>query len=508
MKILYFILLAALLSSRIFSQDCELGQVRYEKTPCNAEKEFYVFLNFEHVNNSDCFTVKRSGQDYGSFSYDHLPIKIGPIIGDCETNYEFEIRDCIFEHCVTELSIGKVCCEQEECKLGEIKFEKSRCSVDSLMNIKFNFEHQNTSDSFRVIGNGQDFGTFSYTKLPINIGPLKADCDTTYKFLFQDKNHPDCARELTFEHLCCDSCDISDLKLERSDCNAENQFYVFLNFKYTGTSECFLVNSNGHQFGEFKYTQLPVILGPFKGDCTTNYSFRVLDCKDEHCNAEIELGKVCCEPPPDCKISDLKIERTDCNEKKEFYIYLKFNHKGTSDCFRVKGNGHNYGEFKYSQLPIKLGPFKGDCKTEYEFVVIDCKNERCGAEINLGKVCCEQSGECKISDLKIEHTDCNEEKEFYIYLNFNHQGTSECFRVKGNGHNYGEFRYSQLPIKLGPFKGDCTTEYEFVVIDCLNEHCGAEINLGKVCCEQSGECKISDLKIKRTDCNEEKEFYI
>ncbi|MDQ3140861.1 MAG: hypothetical protein M3Q56_01285, partial [Bacteroidota bacterium] len=209
---------------------------------------------------------------------------------------------------------------------------------------------------------------------------------------------------------------------------------------------------------------------------------------------------VCCEQSGECKISDLKIKRTDCNEEKEFYIYLKFNHKGTSDCFRVKGNGHNYGEFKYSQLPVKLGPFKGDCTTEYEFVVIDCKNEHCGAEINLGKVCCEQSGECKISDLKIERTDCNEEKEFYIYLKFNHKGTSDCFRVKGNGQNYGEFKYSQLPVKLGPFKGDCKTAYEFVVIDCKNERCLEDIQLGKVCCEHRANCEITELKATPLHC--------
>ena len=126
----------------------------------------------------------------------------------------------------------------------------------------------------------------------------------------------------------------------------------------------------------------------FKGDCTTNYEFVVIDCANEHCNASINVGKVCCDTKPDCKISEMRFEKSTCDSNKNFYVYLNFDYKGNSECFRVKGNGNSYGEYKYANLPIKLGPFKGDCTTIYEFVVIDCANEHCNNSINVGKVCC------------------------------------------------------------------------------------------------------------------------
>ncbi|HRG32946.1 MAG TPA: T9SS type A sorting domain-containing protein, partial [Saprospiraceae bacterium] len=155
---------------------------------------------------------------------------------------------------------------------------------------------------------------------------------------------------------------------------------------------------------------------------------------------------------------------------------------------------------------IKIGPLKGDCTTNYSFAVIDCKNERCGREFNIGKVCCEAQGNCEIGEIKWERSDCKE-GQFYLFFKFPYANTSECFRLKGNGHDYGTFPYTPQPIKIGPFKGDCATNYSFAFIDCKNERCAREVNVGKVCCETQGNCEIGEIKYEKTQCKEG-EFYI
>jgi hypothetical protein len=492
--------------------DCKISELQFEKTTCDADKNFYVFLKFKYQGNSECFRVKGNDHTYGEFKYTDLPIKLGPFKGDCTTNYEFVVIDCANEHCNASINVGKVCCDiKPDCKISEMRFEKSKCDSNKNFYVYLNFDYKGNSECFRVKGNGNSYGEYKYANLPIKLGPFKGDCTTNYEFVVIDCANEHCNNSINVGKVCCDTkpdCKISELQFEKTTCDADKNFYVFLKFKYQGNSECFRVKGNGHTYGEFKYANLPIKLGPFKGDCTTNYEFVVIDCANEHCNASINVGKVCCDTKPDCKISELQFEKTTCDADKNFYVFLKFKYQGNGECFRVKGNGHTYGEFKYTSLPIKLGPFKGDCTTNYEFVVIDCANEHCNASINVGKVCCDTKPDCKISELQFEKTTCDADKNFYVFLKFKYQGNSECFRVKGNGHTYGEFKYTSLPIKLGPFKGDCTTNYEFVVIDCANEHCNASINVGKVCCDTKQDCKISEMRFDKSVCDSNKNFYV
>ncbi len=497
--------------------DCKLSDLKIEKTPCDENKEFYVYLNFNHKNTSDCFTVSGNDHNYGTFNYGNLPIKIGPLKGDCTTKYFFVIRDCKNENCAIDGTLGTVCCETQggDCKLSDLKIEKSACNENKEFYVTLNFNHNNTSDCFTVRGNDHNYGTFNYNDLPITIGPLKGDCTTKYFFVIRDCKNENCAIDGTLGTVCCETqggdCKLSDLKIEKSTCNENKEFYVTLNFNHHNTSDCFTVSGNDHNYGTFNYNELPIKIGPLKGDCTTKYFFVIRDCKNENCAIDGTLGTVCCETQGgDCKLSDLKLEKTACNENKEFYVYLNFKGQNTSDCFTVSGNDHNYGTFNYGNLPIKIGPLKGDCTTKYFFVVRDCHNERCAIEGTLGTVCCEtQGGDCMISDLVATRSDCNENGEFFVKLKFNYKNNSECFVVTLNGRPISKHPYSNLPIEIGPFKGDCTTEYIFSVYDCNNEHCAAKYYLGKVCCEQGGkDCKLSEMRIEKTSCNAEKQFYV
>ncbi|MEP7197236.1 MAG: hypothetical protein ABI851_12010, partial [Saprospiraceae bacterium] len=496
--------------------DCKLSDLSFEKTPCNENKEFYVYIKFNHENTSDCFTVTGNGQNYGNFNYANLPIKIGPLKGNCETNYEFVIRDCKNEKCSIEGVLGKVCCETGgtgDCNITDLVATRSDCKEGQFY-VTLSFNHKNGSECFVVKQNDNTISKFLYSSIPVTVGPFKGDCKTEYTFTVYDCNNERCVAKTVLGKVCCETqgggdCKLSDLKIEKSACTAEKTFYVTLNFNHQNTSECFTVSGNGQNYGNFNYANLPIKIGPLKGNCETNYEFVIRDCKNEQCAIDGNLGKVCCETQTgDCNITDLVATRTDCKEG-QFFVKLSFNHKNGSECFVVKQNDNILGKFLYSTIPVLVGPFKGDCKTEYNFLVYDCNNERCQARVVLGKVCCEtQGGDCKLSELKIEKSACNADKTFTVTINFNHNNTTECFMVQGNGINYGTFKYSQLPIKIGPLKGNCETNYEFAIRDCENEKCNLFGNLGKVCCESQELCELSQLEAVKGDCNDAGNFII
>ena len=370
----------------------------------------------------------------------------------------------------------------EECMLSELELKQSDCTQGGEFYVTINFSYQNTSECFRVKGNGHSYGEFPYTSLPVKLGPFKGDCKTEYEFVVIDCQNEQCNISKSLGTVCCPAkgdCMLSELQLKKSDCTAEKEFYMTLNFNYKNTSDSFKVQGNGVKYGTYSYKTLPVKIGPLKGNCETSYEFVIFDAQNERCRLDSVYGKVCCEAQGDCEIGEIKWEKTDCKEG-QFYLLFKFPYANTSECFRIKGNGQDYGSFPYTPQPIKIGPFKGDCTTNYSFAFIDCKNEQCAREVNVGKVCCEAQGNCEIGEIKWEKTACKE-GQFYLVMNFAYKNTSDCFKVKGNGQDYGTFTYAQLPIKIGPLKGDCTTNYSFAVIDCKNERCGREFNVGKVC---------------------------
>jgi len=295
-------------------------------------------------------------------------------------------------------------------------------------------------------------------------------------------------------------CKLSELKIKPLACDSNDYFKAELDFKHEGPGDCFRIKGNGHDYGEFKYSLLPIALDSFKGDCKSSYEFVIQDCHFQDCKIVGELAKVCCDSV-ECSIKDLQVEKTACNDDQKFFVFFKFNHQGSGDCFRIRGNGHDYGEFKYSQLPVKIGPLTGDCTTNYEFVIIDCHKEDCRLEYNLGKVCCE-SNACKLSDLKIEKSDCNDLQKVDLFFNFKYSNTSDSFTLRGNGVQYGTFSYNKLPIKLENIVADCHKEYEFVITDQKKENCKLVIEFGKICCEKdSVECKIYDIEAVVLDCN-------
>ncbi|MCE7926745.1 MAG: T9SS C-terminal target domain-containing protein [Haliscomenobacteraceae bacterium CHB4] len=92
--------------------------------------------------------------------------------------------------------------------------------------------------------------------------------------------------------------------------------------------------------------------------------------------------------------------------------------------------------------------------------------------------------------------------QYYVILDFEHNGTTNQFTVKGNGVNYGTFPYDSVPLTLGPFTaGAIPTIKEFVVTDAVYQDCQDDVTVQIPACPQSAVCDIYDLTVDVGDCN-------
>ena len=152
-----------------------------------------------------------------------------------------------------------------------------------------------------------------------------------------------------------------------------------------------------------------------------------------------------------CSINELRVEATECNVSGEFFVFINFNHISTSDQFKVLGNGKNYGTFKYDSIPVKIGPLKADCHTNYEFVVQDFENTNCSAFKNFGTKCC--NDECSLKFYDVTASDCVDGK-YTLKFNLHHVAPDNGFDLYNNGVHYGYYQYNQLPLTLKEFPSD------------------------------------------------------
>ncbi|HRI61710.1 MAG TPA: hypothetical protein PK228_18350, partial [Saprospiraceae bacterium] len=65
-----------------------------------ASCQYYVILDFEHSGTTNQYTVKGNGVNYGTFSYDSVPVKLGPFTAGVMPGVkEFVVFDAVYQDC-------------------------------------------------------------------------------------------------------------------------------------------------------------------------------------------------------------------------------------------------------------------------------------------------------------------------------------------------------------------------------------------------------------------------
>jgi len=377
---------------------------------------------------------------------------------------------------------------QTNCKLTDLKVETNTCDINGKFDVMLSFIHENTSDSFRILGNGKNYGIFAYNKLPIKLN-LAADCITNYEFVVSDKVNNTCRAFMNLGKKCCDDkCQIQLDNVEVGECkNGKYQLYLGT-IRTNSNAENFIIYNNGTKVGTYKKNKFPLTLQEFTASATQTFN-QVVVCADGNTNCCDTLKLV---NPCVCSIYHLQGQITNCDTTSAtFDLTVNFDHIMTSDSFRIGGNAINYGIYAYKEAPITIRDLPIGTSLDYEFLVADKSNIFCFGVLNLGEIG-DCNHECDIDDVIAKPLVCVD-GNFFVEITFKSQNTSiKGFEIRENSMSYGTYKYGLDKYRVGPLSGDCNKVYKFVIVDKDNPDCTAFTTLkNDGCCD----CNLRDFSV-------------
>jgi len=484
---------------------CELETVEINTGACHNITSYELTLNTQPNDlNVDLFV---NSQFLGYFELDSTGLFIDSFPGNGITKDTLLICQNDMDTCCLELLINNPCL----CGFANIDYEIYDCDeINETFSIQLDFEPQNNGTSFTLGGNASNYGTFQYSDLPIDVGPLPAD-NTVYEFIFFDSDDALCFDFIEIGQVDCEeinACSIENVEAEILSCSNSGLFNVQLSFDFTNPSASgFTIQGNGQNYGNFEYDESIAFyeLGPFAGDCTTLYEFVILDLEDPECTDFVEFDEpVCCDINV-CEIWDLTLQQA-CEPWWGYIVNFEYAHMPSTQ-FDLFIDQMYLGTFNYTDLPLmdQLGfPMFIDNFVTIE--VFDSEDNECNAELDNVEIGCDQF--CSITDLFAEAYDCDE-GSYVIDFEFNSSFTSNSFTLYINGIESNSYEYGQTFYTIGPFEDDCETSIELLVVDNQSNSCASEIYTveSPVCCVQP-ECSISEISIAMLECNAEQMSFV
>jgi hypothetical protein len=226
--------------------ECSIRDISHEIIDCYNDS-FFIQLNFIFENAGDeGFTIQGNGKNYGAYHYNDVPIILGPLPVD-DTQWEFVIIDLQNEDCMDAVEVGMVECPG--CGFIEINAEVGKCSSDSTYELFLDFVFEGvTNDFFDLSANGEFFGFYSYTDLPLNIDDFPASGNEIDRIEICDNDNPDCCAEHEFISPKCGFTSsedrIKDLRIDYFPNPASDIIHIQLNGSGY-TSNATIYNLNG-----------------------------------------------------------------------------------------------------------------------------------------------------------------------------------------------------------------------------------------------------------------------
>ena len=106
--------------------------------------------------------------------------------------YEVTVCESDNTECCSSYTFEGPVCGESPCSIFDLTYMMTECNQDGLFAFILDFDFANPgSQGFSVLGNGNNYGSFSYDNVPVELGPFVAD-GTAYEFVVRDNQHPDC----------------------------------------------------------------------------------------------------------------------------------------------------------------------------------------------------------------------------------------------------------------------------------------------------------------------------
>ena len=313
-------------------------------------------------------------------------------------------------------------------------------------------------------------------------------------------------------------CSITDLTATASPfANASCEYFVTLDFQFSGTTNQYTVTGNGNNYGTFPYDTVPVVLGPFTaGNSPEVLEFVVTDATFGDCMDATEVQIPACPVNAACNIYDLHVVTGDCNPGSISYGLLldfKVDNPG-NDFFEVyAGNGLYLGLYPLSDLPLKFPvyPWNGDSIDQIKVCIND--NPDCCETLEFPAPDCTLQP-CNITGLEAVAGDCTSDSTYQLTLNFSLLAPNllNQFGVFANGEFFGIFGINDLPISIDsfPWDGGPVDEVKVCILNSIDPTmqiiCCASVEFDVPDCLPKYPCAIKDFAVETDTCSSDSTF--
>ncbi len=457
--------------------DCGFEGITMNFEGCHDLGGYNFALNFDPVNTiNDFYNLYINDVLFETFPYEGLTQFIANV-GPFETDH-FLVTICDNDNpgCCTTFEVATPDCGgNNDCVINHVIVEAHDCNADGYFFVDLEVVGENFGNQgFSVLGNGNDYGDFSYEEPYITLGPFAGDGESVYEFVVIDNQYEGCSNYGVIGPIDCDAEPCAfELGYEEISCNS------FLFFTNLELNVDWKVNGDYITFSEaFEFE------APHPGEYEICAFIETPDCP---------MGYVVCESVfvpedcfDDCGFNDIAMNFEGCNDNGSYNYNLSFIPVNpTNAYFDLYIQNEFVGYYAYEEMPIWLegiGPFEGD-----HFVVKVCDNDNpdCCQVFEVETPECGGNG-CNFWDVAVAPhiADCNN-GVFSVDVAFNSSNTGPLgYYIFANGAIFGPFSYTLPFVTIGPFEGDGITQYDFLILDIMNPACYTYYEFGTFECDE------------------------
>jgi hypothetical protein len=258
------------------------------------------------------------------------------------------------------------------------------------------------------------------------------------------------------------------------------------NYQFTNSDTFDIFTIQGY-FGTYVKLDGPLALENFPSSSSGSDLITICAQDIEGCCQTFEFAGPDCSP--ECTIFNIVAEPIECENTTSFVLALDFDHINLESSGVDIYTGETYlGFYNIDDLPFQIFGFPVPITEFAEITICRSDDSLCCYTIQFDPLNCAEEF-CDIFNLNYEISECDSLNNFFITLDFDFLNPGEAgFNVIGNGVNYGNYTYENIPFSIGPLPAGPELDYEFLVQDLEDNTCFDFVEVGIV------ECEVNRLK--------------
>jgi hypothetical protein len=376
---------------------CDIHNLTITTQDCTSTGTYGITIDFyvENPTSSHFQVFGSNGIPLGFYPIASLPVTIQ---GISPSNVGFnEITVCINNdlNCCESQLISEPDCPGN-CEISDVEVAFAFCDTSGFY-VQLSFDaNGNTGGTYKVLGNGQTYGVFTYGNTFPIIGPFSPFTDNVYELIVMDMQNTGCMGFTEFVAFDCDDCEIVEVDVTSTDCDNNGDYTLALLVEVENANNDFVdvFGANGDFLGFYPLNgDIIQIQGITPNDTGVSAVTVCVNDNPDCCMTVSYIEPICNDA---CTISNVNTDFAFCDTS-GYYVQLSFDVVNpASDGYVVFGNGQNYGSYPYDQPFPVIGPFSPDIPVIYELIVSDFSNDECTGFTSFSYDCEEPEEDCLV----------------------------------------------------------------------------------------------------------------